>query len=128
MSVIGVLRAESCQSFAGRTAVHACDNPIKQTAFTLKEQPRSGPPPVYFDQRKQSSTRSVGMTLARPPKAGIERKCIWICVASATTDPSTVADATKNWGWHLIPALRGRAKFNRRSGDEAYRDQIFLVC
>jgi len=60
------------------------------------------------------STRSVGMNLARPPKAGIE-KVFWICVASATIEQSTVADATKSCGRYVIPALRGWAKLNRRS-------------
>jgi len=57
------------------------------------------------------------MNLARPLKAGIEEK-FWICVASATIEHSTVADATKSIGV-TIPASRGRAKFNRRSATKS---------
>ena len=52
-----------------------------------------------------SSTRSVGMNLARPLKAGIEEVFL-DCVASATIECSTVAYATKRFYWSDNPGLK----------------------
>jgi hypothetical protein len=52
------------------------------------------------------------MTLARSFKAGLQITNLLPSVASATTEPSIVADATMGSGMHLIPALKDRAKVN----------------